>query len=341
MAGLGRLAASSYFRSVAQLDPFSAYTPQHVARWAYRFARYLTRERHRFVAAKRVETTNRIGNVCRLSLAGNWATGTAEAARVAAQMREWAPNWTVHLGDTYYVGSSAEVSENFLGVRPLSGGTPYLPVAFPRGTDGTRALCGNHEMYSRGEGYYNTLLPAVDQPASYFVLENDFWRVVGLDTAYNSDCHLEQEHVDWVESLDLGGDSRGVVLLTHHNPISRRGDSYTRFLDQVAEHLPERVVWLWAHEHRLAIYRPRVVGGVVISGRCVGHGGVPVDLGDPGDEQVIFHDQRRYPNDEGLTVGYNGFANVQLRDNIMVIDYRDLFGKALRFDVFNSAEVSP
>ena len=56
---------------------------------------------------------------------------------------------------------------------------------------------------------------------------------------------------------------------------------------------------------------------------------------------MIFHDQRRYPNDEGLTVGYNGFANVQLRDNIMVIDYRDLFGKALRFDVFNSAEVSP
>jgi hypothetical protein len=57
------------------------------------------------------------GGPVRLALAGDWGTGTDEAAHVAHQIAEWAPHYTVHLGDVYYVGAADEVSENFLGER--------------------------------------------------------------------------------------------------------------------------------------------------------------------------------------------------------------------------------
>ena len=46
------------------------------------------------------------------------------------------------------------------------------------------ALNANHDMYCGGYGYFGHLLPAIGQPASYFSLGNDFWRLIGLDTGY-------------------------------------------------------------------------------------------------------------------------------------------------------------
>ncbi len=51
-------------------------------------------------------------------------------------------------------------------------------------------------------------------------------------------------------------------------------------------------------------------GGVRAFGRCIGHGGMPVDLPPAPlhDFETEFVDARVYPNDENLKIGFNGSA---------------------------------
>jgi hypothetical protein len=61
---------------------------------------------------------------------------------------------------------------------------------------GTFAINGNHETYSRGYGYFDDWFPTIGvndasgrptgQKTSYFMLENEFWRVIALDTGYRT-----------------------------------------------------------------------------------------------------------------------------------------------------------
>src|ERR1035437_8855390 len=88
-------------------------------------------------------------------LAGDWGTGTDEARIVAAAMEKSEPDFTIHLGDVYYVGDNNEVRENFLGEKT----SPYAPVKWPMGAKGSFALNGNHEMYADGNGYWKMVLP--------------------------------------------------------------------------------------------------------------------------------------------------------------------------------------
>src|SRR5262249_9522769 len=58
----------------------------------------------------------------RVSIAGDWATGTDESDRVARRMSAFRPHYTIHLGDVYYVGDEDEVEANYLGTaQPGSG----------------------------------------------------------------------------------------------------------------------------------------------------------------------------------------------------------------------------
>ena len=90
-----------------------------------------------------------------LSLGGDWGTGTDEAQKVADCVQGFGPDFTIHLGDVYFVGDETEIKENFRG-EPTS---PYRPVKWPRGKLGSFALSGNHEMYARGNGYFESILP--------------------------------------------------------------------------------------------------------------------------------------------------------------------------------------
>ena len=91
----------------------------------------------------------------KISIAGDWGTGTDEARIVAAAMEKSEADFTIHLGDVYYVGDANEVRENFLGVKT----SPYTPVKWPTGSKGSFALNGNHEMYADGNGYWKMVLP--------------------------------------------------------------------------------------------------------------------------------------------------------------------------------------
>ncbi len=100
----------------------------------------------------------------RIALAGDWGTGTDEAAKVAAEIEAFEPHYAIHLGDVYYVGDPVEVGANFLGVP-----TPAIPITSPangRKYEGSFSLNGNHEMYARGFGYFDLILPKLGMRGS-------------------------------------------------------------------------------------------------------------------------------------------------------------------------------
>jgi hypothetical protein len=126
------------------------------------------------------------------------------------------------------------------------------------GAKGSFALNGNHEMYADGNGYWKMILPKMGlkergnsewgagQWASFFCLENKHWRIVGLDTGYNSTrfdwgkvpvlqrskwlrkttrfkpgCAIPESLLAWLKSsVNPDGDKRGLILLSHHGPHS-------------------------------------------------------------------------------------------------------------------------
>jgi hypothetical protein len=83
-----------------------------------------------------------------IATVGDWATFTPESEEIAERISAHQPDYTIHIGDTYYVGAPHEVENNF-----TSPGSPW-----PRGKSGSFALLGNHEMYARGIAYFDELL---------------------------------------------------------------------------------------------------------------------------------------------------------------------------------------
>ncbi len=341
----------------AQPTPYlqlAVYLPQRLWQWVSEYVRYRLGPRHAFqtyaggAADQGVYPLPGADADIRIALAGDWGTGTDEAAAVAVQIADFRPHYAIHLGDVYYVGDPAEVGENFLGIANPANG--YQPVRWPHGSAGTFSLNGNHEMYARGVGYFDRLLPSIGiaggggQRASYFCLENEHWRIIALDTGYNSvgvpvleyliqpDCALPAPLLDWLRDVVRPGadDPRGIIILTHHQYYSRFDVCYPKPAQQLAAFFARPVLWLWGHEHRLAIYRETgLPGGIRAIGRCIGHGGMPIDL--PGAVvnpaiETEFVDGRRYPNDENLDVGFNGFAQMTLRGSSLTLAYLDLQG---------------
>ena len=165
----------------------------------------------------------------KVSIAGDWGTGTGEAESVANCMKQFRPHFTIHLGDVYYVGDPQSVNENCLGIKNPSNN--YDPVTWLIGSKGSFALNGNHEMYANGGGYFDVLLPELGlcdasgtmsgQQTSFFCLQNQYWRIIAIDTGYNSigvpifshipiindipgiggNCKLRNELIDWVTDV--------------------------------------------------------------------------------------------------------------------------------------------
>ena len=295
----------------------------------------------------------------RIALASDWGTGTDEAFEVAALIGDFDPHYAIHLGDIYYVGSDKEVDENFLGVTR----SEYDPCRWPQGTLGSFALNGNHEMYARGFGYFDRMLPQLGlldngrprgQQASFFCLENEHWRIIAFDTGYNSidwpiieylrtpPCALHPEEIAWVRDVvrPRADDPRGIILLSHHQVYSRYDDCYPRQAQQLAPFFGRPVLWFWGHEHRMTVYEAFGASGAVRAfGRCIGHGGMPVDLPPsvpthPACE-VEFVDAQPYPNDENLTVGYNGFARLTLAGRRATVGYQDVAGTVIFTEIWD------
>ncbi len=286
-----------------------------------------------------------------IALLSDWASNTAESELVAAQCG--VQDYSIHLGDTYYVGNDKEIAYNF---NTDFGGT------WPYGTYGSFALLGNHEMYSSGKSYFKQLLPYMgnyvvkndkQQQASYFCLENDYWRIIGLDTGYdlltgwlginaNSNLDLHPEQKKWLtETVNLTGDKRGLIILSHHQCFSAFEDEFPnpgKFISSLIE--PDRtVLWLWGHEHWFSVYGPnKLPNGSTVFARCVGNSGMPVELNSKkkpkspknsdfsnlANRNLTLYDNRvREMIDKDIPLGYNGYLVLNLKENQLVIDYYD------------------
>jgi hypothetical protein len=246
----------------------------------------------------------------RIALVSDWGTGNQPAASVAQQIRARDPDHVIHLGDVYYSGTPREMERNFLGMWRAHG--PQRARYW--------ALNANHEMYSGGYGYFQHVLPAFGQPASYFTLQNPFWRLVGLDSAYvNHNFNAPQ--MQWLEG-QLTGEARSILLTHHHlfSPFRRRGEALEEWLDP--HFAAGRVFgWYWGHDHSLLEFADH--RGVKC--RCIGHGSlpyVPPDRRRPTHQvQVVRMETRPSPVD--ATHGIHGFALLTFDGPELRIEYVD------------------
>jgi hypothetical protein len=158
----------------------------------------VTSAKHKFLNYGTASGVYALEDRCKLAVAGDWGTGTDEAQHVTTAMKEdHNPDYTVHLGDVYYVGDQPELEENCLGQDgPPINGVVAKGVKWELGTKGSFALNGHHEMYACGDAYFKQFLPALGplnpagnpqgQKTSFFCLQNKYWKIVGLDTGYYS-----------------------------------------------------------------------------------------------------------------------------------------------------------
>jgi len=288
----------------------------------------------------------------RMSLAADFGAGTVETSYVSNELVSDAydPQYTIHLGDVYFLGTASEINSNMFGIPPLG---VTNGVKWPMGSIGSFSLNGNHEMYSLGYGYFDTLLPKFGihnegQTASYFSLENAYWRIIALDTGYNTYNWLFQSNqnkqpqqvMDWlVNEVKISDptDKRGIIFISHHQYYSAFNEKgYPDTPTQIASVIPpyKKVLWLWGHEHRLSFYN--LTSGYGLSnltayGRCVGFGGFPVTRSDipsnAAQYDLFAYDNRVYTTDEGILpipIGFNGFTRLNFSSNTLNIEYRSL-----------------
>lgn len=330
-----------------------------IIQWIWHYLRNRFGCKHKFLDYSRLEGDKGIYDLAatpenpdpnrpvRISLVGDWASGTEDADKVAEKVGEDSPHFTVHLGDVYYVGTEKEIRENMLGER----------VQWPLGSLGSFALNANHEMYARGKPYFEHLLPELGiidvnsggprgQRASFFCLRNEHWLVIGLDTGYYSvgipilekiiktSAKLHSKLMEWLEKdVRLQDDNqRGVIFLSHHQYYSQFESGYDRPAMQLAQLIDRPVLWFWGHEHRFAIYRKHATkkGRLQAYGRCVGHGGVPIeDIVDNPERGrryqvgLVLYDRRERTEICNTPVGHNGYANLVFEGRRLTVEYKD------------------
>lgn len=240
----------------------------------------------------------------RVALVADWGTGTPAAKALLADIARHKPDALVHLGDIYYAATPREMHENFLAI---------VDEIFPRGQGQVPVftLCGNHDVYSGGAGYYSALpllnpAPAFPrasaQPASYFSLrtQGGAWQLLAMDTGlHDRDPSQVNETVTWLEESEetwhadkLARFDGRTILLSHHQAFSAfsaigryaKRDAAERAINPRLLASYQRIAqkgdvaaWFWGHEHNLCVYEP--YAGIA-RGRCIGHGGIPALIAD-------------------------------------------------------------
>jgi len=216
-------------------------------------------------------------------------------------------------------------------------------------------LLGNHEQYSRSYGFYDTLLPTKGvfaqgyestQKAAFWVHESSDWRIIGLDTGYstysvklqNDNVTLPQASIDWLRDVVRIGnpkDTRGLIFLTHHQPLSAFETGYPFPAHQLSELLPSNrtILWLFGHEHRLSFYEKQTIadGNLSLYPRCVGNSGFPTQLSPlptrAHQSKLIAYDDRVYQMLSGIysvEVGFNGWFEMSMNGPNVDVVYKSL-----------------
>lgn len=248
------------------------------------------RGKYRFNEQPSTKEPLKIANNARVLLVGDWGSGVPRAQELARRMQEeldrgksaGVQQHLIHLGDVYYSGWEREYRNRFLN---------YWPVrSEDAATISSWTLNGNHDMYSGGHAYYTVALEdARFKPwhngSSFFALENDYWRIFGLDTAYD-DFDLRPPQPQWIRKSIIESPNRKIMLLSHHQLFSAYESGGPNLKDKLSPVLGSKRInsWFWGHEHRCVLYRSDYEG--VKLGRCIGHGGVPVYMNHKTNDPV-------------------------------------------------------
>src|SRR5262245_56872242 len=183
--------------ALLHIEHFGPTDPDWVTKIAGATLDRLAKGNHKFNPAPAEHT---IADDARVVIVGDWGSGLPRALAVAQHMGEKVEEalaagrqaHVVHLGDVYYSGDPSEYKR-----RVLSDG--HWPVTRQQLDAGVTswALNGNHDMYSGGYGYFDTMLSGDDRWAkqrspdgkgtSFFRLTNAFWDIAGLDTSWDPD----------------------------------------------------------------------------------------------------------------------------------------------------------
>jgi len=288
-----------------------------------------------------------------VTLLADWGGDNPAAKRVAATVANANPKPTtvIHLGDIYYGGIKAECKA-FLHNWPLQVDVEHPGSAIPPGS--SFALNGNHEMYSGGESFFNTILPAFGQKQPFFCLEGDHWRIIGLDTAYldgrlkpeTSDDPMQEQWL-WLINLLVTGPKRANIFLTHHQPVSAhaqefkdseglRGDICQLLATAGVKH-DAIFAWFFGHEHRFTIYRD---DETLFNARLIGSGCIPHQIqhevkADPGCTPFDFVSNR---GEYGSETAISQFAELQFLGEQLRVVYRDETGLSLGWEMWDSSK---
>lgn len=278
------------------------------------------------------------GERLRVAVLGDWGTGMY-GAPVASKTIAADTGYDVvlHLGDVYYAGTPKEVRENFIDFWP------QVPGAV------NRALNGNHEMYSGGDGLFRETLPYFGQRSTCCAMQTDDWLLVGLDTAY-AEHDLAEGQADWLGRLLENAGDRRLVLFSHHQPYSlldKQGPKLAAKLDAFLR-AGRIFAWYWGHEHRCVLYDAHPAWR--LSGRCVGHAGFPefrdavqafaAEDGDPRWRRVPARDlvpsgllldmPNPWIEDHGERYGIHGFVTLEFEGTSMTEIFHAADGQELR-----------
>jgi hypothetical protein len=245
-------------------------------------------------------------DAARIAIIGDWGTGMDDALVLLQQIAvNFHPDVLLHLGDIYYAGLPSEDAEHF---------TALIDEVWPKNPPLVFTLDGNHDRYAGSGGGYYPLIAGLNksaglpQPNSYFVLRNNFWQFVAMDTGYHDTdpftvisnlTYLEPSEIAWhLDKIRNNGGGvdpavnpagvRGTVLLSHHQLMSFTGVGNDpaglalavnpNLAGPFASVFDLIDFWLWGHEHDLCIFEPYSMGPgqPLPPGRCVGASAVPI-----------------------------------------------------------------
>jgi len=264
-----------------------------------------------------------------IAIVGDWGADNDAARAVAKQITAKHPNIVIHLGDIYYAGQRNE-AESTLRIWPLADPTTG---DIPPHT--SFALNGNHEMFSGGRPYFETVLPKFGQQASYFGLRNNHWQILAFDSAYiehrllppddPADARLRSQ---WNWLVDKMQHSKlPTILLSHHEPVSAFAQEHSDganlrsdFQKFIAAAGRPIFGWFFGHEHRCTIYDDP---NIPYSARLIGHGCIP-HTAPPADQQPdpgceSFSNMNFAENADGEAM--SGFALLKFDDDQIDIQY--------------------
>jgi len=299
---------------------------------------------------------HRLPTNARLALIGDWGTGMPDAAAMLTTLiARSQPAAIIHLGDVYYSGTPQEAKYNFRDPLDKCCRDAGLTARLP-----TFTLPGNHDYYSGGAGFYDTIDQLnegdLSQQASYFCLRSsdDRWQILGLDTGHNDHVPglpfepfyrapgLVDSEVEWAQDKleRFPGNS---LVLTHHQlfsarsplngPLSFRPQHLNRsLLDAFEPQFPKIAAWFWGHEHSLALFKDGLLG--LRKGRLLGCSAFETPAGDG-------YDRRFNDIDYQLPVVKLGMQSLWLNHGCATIDLGSEEIEYYQYPSWGNLEVPP